>query len=318
MRIVDTLPLVSVVIPVYNTEDYLSLCISSILGQTYKNIEVICVDDGSTDESLSILREFERHDNRVRVFTQKNLRQGAARNHGMDEARGDFLFFMDSDDRLHSYAIAKMVEIAQNENADIVSFNMRNVERHNLVNEELKDLEYRITDKPLDYCNSRDGYRIVCTPCRLYRKKILEDIRFISGISYEDEAFTWEVMLRHPRTVMIKNVFYDYLQNPNSTMHRDFCVTDITHFTKVINYLLRLYPSSGADYKALIRKIIPRLLKEQYMRISNLDGVLRQEVERALAQEITELRLHNAYSILGVGLRRHFIYRKLCSSYRRN
>ena len=91
-------PKVSVIIPVYNVEKYLGPCLDSILGQTLNNIEVICVDDGSTDRSLDILREYEKRDARVKVLTQPNTNAGAARNKGIQQARGEYLSFLDSDD----------------------------------------------------------------------------------------------------------------------------------------------------------------------------------------------------------------------------
>lgn len=303
--------LVSVIVPVYNTESHLPVCLESILGQTWGNLEVICVDDGSTDGSSAVLQRFKERDERVRVFTQSNARQGAARNRGMDEARGEYVFFMDSDDRLHSHAIETMIALAENEHADVVSFGMRQVGRHEGEMADIGPLEYLVTQNPLDYCDTKAGYRIVCTPCRLYRSEILKGVRFIPGISYEDEAFTWEVMLRHPRTVMVKNVLYDYLQNPDSTMHRNFTARDVRYFCQVIDYLLEIYSRKGKDRRILVGRIIPRLLKEQYMRIGGLGGVLRQEVESAFAQELIGLRASKAYSIFGIGLRRHFNYRKL-------
>ena len=304
-------PLVSVIVPVYNTESHLPICLSSLLGQTWRNLEVLCIDDGSTDDSLAVLRDFERKDARVRVFAQRNSRQGAARNRGMDEAQGEFVFFMDSDDRLYLSAIETMMMLAARENADVVSFGMSHVGRHDASMNDFGTLEYRVTDNPLDYCNTQFGYRIVCTPCRLFRRKILDGVRFIPGISHEDEAFTWEVMLRHPRTVMIKNVLYDYLQNPGSTMHRAFGCRDIRYFCQVIGYLLELYPERGKDRRVLVRKIIPRLLKEQYARISELDGEVKRAVELLFACEVRGLQVRRAYSIIGVGFRRHVAYRRL-------
>ena len=91
-------PLVSVIVPVYNTSKYLRQCLDSILSQTLKEIEIICVDDGSTDKSLEILLEKESQDSRIIVLQQKNKGAGAARNYGISEARGDYIAFMDSDD----------------------------------------------------------------------------------------------------------------------------------------------------------------------------------------------------------------------------
>ena len=96
----STTPKVSVIIPVYNVEDYLRQCLDSVINQTLKDIEIICVDDGSTDNSLQIFREYEQKDSRVKVLTQKNQYAGVARNTGMNIARGHYYVFLDSDDFL--------------------------------------------------------------------------------------------------------------------------------------------------------------------------------------------------------------------------
>ena len=91
---------VSVIIPVYNTENYLRECLDSVLAQTLREIEVICVDDGSTDNSLNILKEYQNKDTRIVVLTQENRSAGAARNYGLSIAKGKYLSFLDSDDFL--------------------------------------------------------------------------------------------------------------------------------------------------------------------------------------------------------------------------
>ena len=114
---------VSVIIPVYNTEKYLRKCLDSVLAQTLKEIEIICIDDGSTDNSLAILKEYQKIDSRILVFTQNNLFAGVARNQGIKVASGKYLFFMDSDDFCDKYLLEKAVYKAESDEADIVVFN---------------------------------------------------------------------------------------------------------------------------------------------------------------------------------------------------
>lgn len=115
--------LVSVVVPVYNVEKYLEECLSSLLNQTVKDIEIICVDDGSTDQSLSILDDFKNKDSRVQVISQKNGGAGAARNNGIQYAKGKYIYFFDSDDIAAPNLLEKAVNRAEEANADIVAFN---------------------------------------------------------------------------------------------------------------------------------------------------------------------------------------------------
>ena len=95
---IDYTPKVSVIIPVYNVEQYLRECLNSVIKQTLKEIEIICVDDGSTDNSLDILKEYAEKDHRITIITQKNLHAGVARNAGLSIAKGEYLSFLDSDD----------------------------------------------------------------------------------------------------------------------------------------------------------------------------------------------------------------------------
>ena len=115
-------PKVSVILPVYNASKYLRQCLDSITGQTLKEIEIICVDDGSTDDSLAILKEYEAKDQRVRVLAQKNAGAGAARNHGLSVASGEYLSFLDSDDFFEKEMLEKAWKKGHETSAEIVVF----------------------------------------------------------------------------------------------------------------------------------------------------------------------------------------------------
>lgn len=106
--------MVSVIIPVYQAEKYLARCISSVKGQTYKNLEILLVDDGSKDESLSICKKLAQKDMRIRVFHHENMGVAATRNRGMDEAQGEFVYFLDSDDWIEKDTLSTMVFPWQN------------------------------------------------------------------------------------------------------------------------------------------------------------------------------------------------------------
>lgn len=121
----ELVPKVSVIIPVYNTEKYLRECLDSVLNQTLKEIEVICIDDGSTDNSLEILNKYAQKDSRVIVLTQKNKGGGAARNQGVRKSKGDFLSFLDSDDFYNVDTIEKMYTKAIATQSDIVICGVR-------------------------------------------------------------------------------------------------------------------------------------------------------------------------------------------------
>ena len=118
----EDVPKVSVIIPVYNVEEYLHECLDSIVNQTYKNIEIICIDDSSTDKSLEILREYSNKDSRIIILQQRNQGAAVARNYGMGVAQGKYLLFLDSDDIFAESLIEKAVSKAEKFNADIVVY----------------------------------------------------------------------------------------------------------------------------------------------------------------------------------------------------
>lgn len=115
-------PLVSVIIPVYNTHEYLSKCLNSVVNQTLKDIEIILVDDGSTDDSLEILTKYQIEDPRIAVLTQENKGASSARNRGLDIARGEYIAFVDSDDTIDTDAYEISYRQAKAANADILIF----------------------------------------------------------------------------------------------------------------------------------------------------------------------------------------------------
>lgn len=114
---------ISVIVPVYNCEDYLEESIRSILNQTFNDIEVVCVDDGSTDNSLSILNKLSDDDSRLKVHTQENQGASVARNNALKKVSGDYIYFFDADDYLVADALEKAYNNAVNNNSDIVIFN---------------------------------------------------------------------------------------------------------------------------------------------------------------------------------------------------
>lgn len=113
---------VSVIIPVYNAEKYLAECMDSVIGQTLKNIEIICVDDGSTDESFKILKEYEKNDRRIRLLRQENAGAGAARNTGLAAAKGEYLSFLDADDFFEPYMLERAYSKAKKQKAQVTVF----------------------------------------------------------------------------------------------------------------------------------------------------------------------------------------------------
>ena len=115
--------LISVIIPVYNAEDFLQICLDSVIGQSHTKIELILIDDGSTDKSRSICEQYALTDKRVKVFSQKNQGPAAARNNGVRHSRGDYIFFLDADDFIDKNSLKILIEAANQYQPDLVMGN---------------------------------------------------------------------------------------------------------------------------------------------------------------------------------------------------
>ena len=140
---------ISVIVPVYNCEDYLEESIRSILNQTFKDIEVVCVADGSTDNSLSILNKLSDDDSRLKVHTQENQGASVARNNALKKVSGDYIYFFDADDYLVADALEKAYNNAVNNNSDIVIFNYDQYKELISLLNRIYDLEKEYIDRKL-------------------------------------------------------------------------------------------------------------------------------------------------------------------------
>lgn len=184
---------ISIIIPVYNVEQYLRDCLNSVVTQTYPDYEVICVNDGSTDGSLAILEEFQNKYNQIKVISQQNRGLSGARNAGIRAAKGDYLFFLDSDDWIEPNTLEILAQKQRGE--DLVCFNGRRVFEDGRTEEpdsgieetKLKGWEYYGK-----YALVRRKFHFVCSVLRLYRREYLLEHKlfFEEGIYHEDNLFT--------------------------------------------------------------------------------------------------------------------------------
>ncbi|MBP2046668.1 glycosyltransferase [Methanobacterium aggregans] len=213
---------VSVVIPVYNVEKYLKQCLESLINQTLSEIEIICVNDGSTDGSLEILEEYTEKDDRVRVINKKNGGIASARNRGMEFATGDYMGFVDSDDWIKLNMYEKLYENAQLYGSDIV---MCSAHRFDDITHETCDLPYFTLerfDETFDNSiftpdKTKDFFFDICvTPWnKLYKSKFLEEtgVIFHEGLDFEDPLFFYETYLKASKLSLVRDFLYFYRVN---------------------------------------------------------------------------------------------------------
>lgn len=247
-------PLVSIIVPVYGTEPYLSDCIKSILSQTYRNIEVILVDDQSPDKCPEICDSFARKDARVIVIHQENKGVSGARNTGIRRAAGEYLMFVDSDDELYPDAVTLLLKDMKDCEADIVSAVKEVVRGDNSVqriDSEGKLLVYRGEEAPV---LSLDGDKNTNSACaKLFCKSFIDGIFFEEGKNInEDGFFIFQCYLRNPVLVQHNIAVYRYNFREDSGSKQAF--SD--------KYLSMLY--FCGEKKRIVKESYPQFLENAY------------------------------------------------------
>lgn len=211
---------VSVIIPVYNIEKYLRECLDSVVSQTFNNLDIILVDDGSRDNSPAICDEYARRDSRIRVLHRDNRGPSVARNHGIDNARGEFLTFVDADDIIHPEMIRKLVGAIGETKTDIASCRWyRGVRPAFKV---FDDSEPTVSDstKTVEYMLYQTSGVKATVWGHIYRRWMFDDgLRFTPGILYEDLDIAPILFEKARKVTSIKDVLYFYRDTPTSIIN---------------------------------------------------------------------------------------------------
>ena len=217
---------VSVVIPVYNVEDFLGECLDSICNQTLKDIEIICVNDGSKDSSLDILNEYALNDSRITVVDQENGGHAVATNRGMELATGEYLFLMDSDDILDLTALEKTSALSDEKKVDFVIFQAINyyMDKNEYIEEEnysMNRLADFVGDSVFNYTDIRDYvFDITVTPwSKLYRRQFIKDnnITFPEGLVFDDNVFFYDVLFAADKITFLRQHLFKRRWYPTSS-----------------------------------------------------------------------------------------------------
>ena len=239
--------LISVIVPIYNTERYLDKCIQSILNQTHRALEIILIDDGSTDGSPSKCDNYAKLDSRIRVIHKKNGGQSSARNAGLDICRGDYIGFVDSDDWIEPEMYETLLEKLKKHDASLAVCGRYDA---------YEGTDNKTVGKVLGSNGVFDSYDIlphmavgqisdfsVCD--KLHRKDIWQNVRFPEGMIYEDFAVMYKVLISAKRVVLCDMPFYVYFHRKNSTVTTGFrksLIDYTTHTQQFLSYITSGYP----------------------------------------------------------------------------
>ena len=217
----------SIIIPVYNSEKTLKRCLNSIKAQTFSNYEVILIDDGSRDNSLSICKEYETQDQRYKVFHQSNKGPSVARNVGLDVAKGRWVCFVDSDDTVESGYLHELFDTIQKYEADVVFIGQHKFYENGNKESFIPDDVDENVIKTFENLSDKDmfGY----TWIKSFRKNVIGNIRFDSALSlFEDEVFTCQVLPNCTRVGVVRKPIYNYYIGDSNTLmgrtYDDYCL----------------------------------------------------------------------------------------------
>lgn len=219
------MPEISIIVPVYNVEAYLEECITSILNQTFKNFELILVDDSSTDRSGYICDRFAKIDRRIKVIHQKCGGASCARNLGLDNANGNYIGFVDSDDYIHPQMYEILYENIINNDVNMVICNYKKV-----LKKESFDVNFKRIDNIALYTNievlnifwEKESGKCI-SPCnKLYSKKLFDDLRFEEGKTCEDQIISPKLIYMSKNIIMIQKILYFYRRRLGSVSNNGF------------------------------------------------------------------------------------------------
>lgn len=220
-------PLVSVIIPVYNVEKYLNKCVDSVIGQTYRNLEILLVDDGSTDGSGAICDEYAARDERVRVIHKENGGLSSARNAALDVCKGEYVAFVDSDDFVSLYFIELYYRAIVQFDGDIAA--VQNEAFFLEGREDEAQLVSTAQARSIEQIDPHEAIRLMLyqniptgAPWKFYKRSIFDDIRFPVGWLYEDAATIHRLFMKANKMVLLDADIYAYRHRPNSIVRMSF------------------------------------------------------------------------------------------------
>ena len=244
------LPLISVIVPVYKVEKYLDKCIQSIVDQTYRNLEIILVDDGSPDRSGEICDAWAEKDSRIRVIHKANGGSGAARNSGLEIARGELIGIVDSDDYIAPQMYAHLYSLMEGD-VDIAECGIVETESDDQTLDDGSQFASGVyTADEAMLLHIRDERFRQTPPNKLYRNSAVKDIRFPVGTLIDDEFWTYRVIGNARKLAQTSCCMYAYRQQQSSAMHRPYSVRRLDGLKAKLErweYLKMQFPALAAE-----------------------------------------------------------------------
>ena len=277
---------ISVIIPIYNVEKYLPKCINSVLNQTYSNLEIILVNDGSTDSCKQICEEYKKLDNRIKIINKKNGGLSDARNYGIEASTGNYIAFLDSDDWIDKELYMTLYKIIKRYDADISVCNFKKsyLNGDNKTHNSGKIKCYSNIEA-LNELYGKNSVQMIVAWNKLYKRSTIKELRFPVGRIHEDEYLTPIIIYNANKLVYIDNQLIYYRQTPNSIMNSKFNIKRLDYLYALENrieffkenMLDQLYEKSIETY---ILKIIDFYFKVKHSDIKNKKNINKILIEK--------------------------------------
>lgn len=273
---------ISIIVPIYNVEKYLDKCVMSILGQTFKNFELILIDDGSQDSSGAICDSYLKKDSRIKVIHKKNGGLSSARNEGLKIAKSKYVAFIDSDDWIENNMYEKLYNIAEQNDADIVQCKYVKADDENVKKDIQADgnINFISNIEALENLYNERYIETVVTWNKIYKRLLFENIQFPEGKIHEDEFTVYKILYKAKKIALLDEGLYYYRQNPNSIMNREFNIRRLD-ILEALNERGKFFELIGNE--KLIYENIKKYesdLKAYYFKcekcIENIDNTLKE------------------------------------------
>ena len=219
----NSMPLVSIIVPVYNAEKYLKKCLISILSQTYHSLEIILVDDGSTDSSGQLVEDYAKSDSRIKTIHQKNTGLSGARNAGLKIATGEYVTFIDSDDQIAPDMVKGLLTALQKSNTDIAMCSFKEIYPNGKIKHFNHNCPTQIytTKDALAAMLQEKGF-MLSTTMKLFPTKYFKNIKFPVNKLHEDVGTTYKLIMKAHKIIFIPDEYYIYIHHNNSIINQSF------------------------------------------------------------------------------------------------
>lgn len=299
-------PIISIIIPVYKVEEYLAECLESILAQTFKDFEAVCIDDGSPDNCGKILDAYALKDKRIKVIHQENGGEAVARNRGLDEALGDYIYFVDDDDYLHPQTLEVLYSVLVRSGAEGAACRHDEVYvRYQPMNADIKTdkVDFKVIDKPLQKFLDDKKMVAIAPWCKLYKRSAVGNTRFIKGIHFDDVPFNIFMLHKIKQLAVTEQVLYFFYQNPQSVSHTKINLKKVKNYLTIIRSIYNHMTESGdtemlaevqkkcfPTYVNVVMGGVKKMKKADAAAYQEMLPVLKEGIKALLAEKIIRCR----------------------------